>query len=183
MKVLALAASNSKNSMNRKLANYTAHLIQGAEVELLDLNDFEMPIYSIQREVELGKPQQAQDFYDKITEADAIVISYAEHNGSFTAAYKNLFDWTSRIDIKVYQNKPMLMLSASPGPGGASSVLASAVGSAPYFAADLKGSLSMPNFFDNYNIETRSVKNPEIDAQLRDLVTLLVNDISVSTEI
>ena len=41
----------------------------------------------------------------------------------------------------------------------------------------------MPNFFDNYNIETRSVKNPEIDAQLRDLVTLLVNDISVSTEI
>lgn len=173
MKVLAFAASNSENSINQKLVNYTAHLITDAEVELLDINDFEMPIYSIQREVSLGKPKQAQSFYDKITEADAVVISFAEHNGSYTAAYKNLFDWTSRIDIKVYQDKPILMLSTSPGPGGASSVLTSASGSASYFAADVKGILSVPNFFDNFDIETNKINNKEINAELLKLVEKL----------
>lgn len=173
MKVLAFAASNSVNSINQKLVNYTAHLIADAEVELLDINDFEMPIYSIQREVNLGKPTLAQDFYEKITEADVIVISFAEHNGSYTAAYKNLFDWTSRIDIKVYQDKPILMLSTSPGPGGASSVLACASGSASYFAADLKGSLSVPNFFDNFDLETNKIKNEEINTALLKLVEKL----------
>jgi len=173
MKILAFAASNSENSINKRLASYTAHLIANAEVELLDINDFEMPIYSIQREVHLGKPKQAQNFYNKITEADAIVISFAEHNGSYTAAYKNLFDWTSRIDIKVYQDKPIIMLATSPGPGGASSVLASAVGSASYFAADIKGELSVPNFFDNFDIETNKIKNEEIDTALLMLVEKL----------
>ncbi|WP_413692733.1 NADPH-dependent FMN reductase [Pseudoalteromonas sp. KJ10-2] len=170
MKVLAFAASNSENSINQKLAAYTASLITDAEVELLDINDYEMPIYSIQREVKLGKPQQALDFYDKITEADAIIISFAEHNGSYTAAYKNLFDWTSRIDMKVYQDTPMLMLATSPGPSGAASVLTSASGSATYFAADVKGELSVPNFFDVFDIVTNKVVNKQLQASLIALV-------------
>jgi len=170
MKVLAFAASNSENSINQKLAAYTANLIPGAEIELLDINDYEMPIYSIQREVELGKPQQALDFYEKITEANAIIVSFAEHNGSYTAAYKNLFDWTSRIDMKVYQDTPMLMLATSPGPSGAASVLASAIGSASYFAADVKGSLSVPNFFDVFDI----VSNKMIDENVQNSLTSLV---------
>ncbi|WP_409439783.1 NADPH-dependent FMN reductase [Psychromonas sp. GE-S-Ul-11] len=170
MKVLAFAASNSENSINQKLAAYTASLISDAEVELLDINDYEMPIYSIQREVKLGKPQQALDFYEKITEADVIIISFAEHNGSYTAAYKNLFDWTSRIDMKVYQDTPMLMLSTSPGPSGAASVLASATGSASYFAADVKGTLSVPNFFDVFDI----VSNKMIDEKVQNALISLV---------
>jgi chromate reductase, NAD(P)H dehydrogenase (quinone) len=166
MKVLALAASNSENSINKKLATYAASKLVDAEVEVLDINDFEMPIYSIQREVTLGKPKLAQAFYDKITECDVIIISFAEHNGSYTAAYKNLFDWTSRIDIKVYQDKPMLMLATSPGPSGAKSVLASALSSAIYFAANVKGSLSIPNFFDNFDIETNQINNEMLEAEL-----------------
>jgi len=166
MKVLALAASNSENSINKKLATYAASKFIDAEIEIVDINDFEMPIYSIQREVTLGKPKLAQAFYDKITECDVIIISFAEHNGSYTAAYKNLFDWTSRIDIKVYQDKPMIMLATSPGPSGAMSVLASALDSAIYFAANVKGSLSIPNFFDNFDIETNQIKNEALEAEL-----------------
>ena len=173
MKVLALAASNSENSINKKLASYAASKFIDAEIEIVDINDFEMPIYSIQREVTLGKPKLAQAFYDKITECDVIIISFAEHNGSYTAAYKNLFDWTSRIDIKVYQDKPMLMLATSPGPSGARSVLASALGSAIYFAANVKGSLSIPNFFDNFDIETNQIKNKVLDTELSALIEML----------
>ena len=76
-------------------------------------------VISEDREAELGKPELAQQFFDKLGRGDAIMISFAEHNGSYTAAYKNLFDWTSRIDQKVFQNKPMILLATSPGPGGA----------------------------------------------------------------
>ncbi|TRX58174.1 NADPH-dependent FMN reductase [Thalassomonas sp. M1454] len=167
MNVLAFAASNSKNSINKKLATFTANLVADAQVEVLDINDYEMPIFSEDREKELGQPQQAKDFYQKLGAADAIVIAFAEHNGSYTAAYKNLFDWTSRIDMKVFQNKPMLMLATSPGPGGAATVLAAATGSAPYFAADVKASVSIPSFYDNFDMETNAITNQEILEQLQ----------------
>ncbi|MCF2857694.1 NAD(P)H-dependent oxidoreductase [Pseudoalteromonas sp. SMS1] len=175
MKVLAFAASNSRQSINQQLAKYAASKIENADVEILDLNDYEMPIYSSDRETLNGIPEQAQRFYDKVGAADAIIISFAEHNGSYTAAYKNIFDWTSRIDMKVYQNTPMLLLATSPGPGGAQSVLGAAVNSAPYFAADVKASLSVPSFFDNFDVETGKLTNDEIEASLESALKQLAN--------
>lgn len=173
MKVLAFGASNSKNSINQQLAFYAAKQIKGADISLLDINDFEMPIFSEDREKELASPQQAQQFFKAIGEADVVVISFAEHNGSYTAAYKNLFDWTSRIDMKVFQNKPVIMLATSPGPGGASSVLGAAQGSAPYFAAEVKGALSLPSFYDNFDLEKGTVSNQEFNQKLLDIVETL----------
>ena len=170
MKLLAFAASSSSKSINKQLATYAASLVEGAEVEILDINDYEMPIFSQDREEQLGQPELAQQFFAKLGEADGIIISFAEHNGSYTAAYKNLFDWTSRIDMKVFQNKPMVLLATSPGPGGAASVLAAASGSAPYFAADVKGSLSIPSFFDNFDMEQQALRNPELKAALVEAV-------------
>ncbi|BAJ03452.1 NADPH-dependent FMN reductase [Shewanella violacea] len=170
MKILAFAASNSSKSINKQLATYAASLVEGAEVEILDINDYEMPIFSQDREEELGQPELAQKFFAKLGEADGIIISFAEHNGSYTAAYKNLFDWTSRIDMKVFQNKPMVLLATSPGPGGAKSVLTAAAGSAPYFAADVKASLSIPSFFDNFDIEKGELKNDELKQALKQAV-------------
>ena len=43
-KILAIGASNSQSSINRQLAKYTASRIEGAEMNLIDLNDFEMPM-------------------------------------------------------------------------------------------------------------------------------------------
>ena len=173
MKVLALAASNSSTSINKLLATYAAGLVPNADVELLDLNDFEMPIFSEDKEKELGQPDLAKRFFQKIGEADAIIISYAEHNGSYTAAFKNVFDWTSRIDMKVYQGKPVIMLATSPGPGGAATVLAAATGSAPYFAAEVKGSLSIPSFYDNFDMEKGELKNEALAQKLKAIITEL----------
>ena len=173
MKILPLAASSSSTSINKRLATYAAGLAANAEVEVLDLNDFEMPIFSEDKEKELGQPEQAKRFFQKIGEADAVVISYAEHNGSYAAAFKNVFDWTSRIDMKVYQGKPVIMLATSPGPGGAATVLAAATGSAPYFAADVKGFLSIPSFYDNFDMEKGELRNEELAAQLQSIMSAL----------
>ena len=173
MKVIAFGASNSRTSINKTLATYAANLIPNAEVEVIDLNDFELPLFSTDREAELGQPELAKRFYDKLGQADAIVISFAEHNGSYTAAYKNLFDWTSRIDMKVFQNKPMAILASSPGPGGAASVLAAAKGSAPYFAADVKADFSLPSFYDNFDQQAMTFKNQELQQTLQQKMSAL----------
>ena len=170
MKILAIGATNSTESINKQLATYAAGLVTGAEVETLDLNDFEMPIYSQQREKNQGIPELAHQFFNKITESDAVVLSFAEYNGTYTAAFKNIFDWVSRINMKVYQGKPVVMLATSPGAGGASSVLASAVASAPYFDADVKGHLSIPSFYDNFDVVTGKLTHAELDQELMSIM-------------
>lgn len=166
MKVLTFSTSNSKHSINKKLAFYATQQINNADISLIDINDFEMPIYSEDREKESGIPQLAHDFYNAIGAADSIVMSFAEYNGSYTSAYKNLFDWTSRIDMKVFQNKPVLMLSTSPGPSGAQSVLAAAQASAPYFAAKVIGAISLPSFYENFDSERSIVTNETFNQNL-----------------
>jgi len=173
MKLLAFAASSSSKSINKQLATYAASLVADATVEILDINDYEMPLFSQDKEEVLGQPEQAKDFYAKLGQADAIIISFAEHNGSYTAAYKNLFDWTSRIDQKLFQNKPMVLLATSPGPGGANTVLTAATGSAPYFAGDVKASISIPSFFDNFDSEKQVISNPELLDQLHSALAQL----------
>ncbi|WP_318457117.1 NADPH-dependent FMN reductase [Photobacterium leiognathi] len=173
MKLLAFAATNSQQSINRALVTYAASQVNADEVEILDLNDFEMAIYSIDRENASGIPEQAQLFFDKIGQADAILISFAEHNGTYTAAYKNIFDWASRINQKFYQQKPVIMLATSPGPGGAKNVLDTAVTSAPFFDANVIGSLSIPSFYENFDLEKQTLRNEELNSQLISLVTKL----------
>jgi chromate reductase len=173
MKVLAFAASNSRSSINKALVTYASSLLEHAEIDVIDLNDYEMPIYSSDRENDSGIPQLAHDFYNKISAADAVMISFAEHNGSYTAAYKNLFDWTSRIDTKVYQDKPTVLLATSPGQGGAGGVLAAAKGSAPYFGMNVKADLSVAKFFDEFDVEKGKLKNATTNDQLLTAISQL----------
>jgi len=172
MNILAFGASNSRKSINKALATYATTLID-AESEIIDLNDYEMPLYSVDREEADGIPAEAKLFFEKIGKADALLISFAEHNGNFTAAYKNLFDWASRIDSKVYQGKPAVLLSTSPGTGGAGSSLATAKGSAPHIGLELKADLSIPSFYDNFDSESGKISNTEIQAQLEKAVSAL----------
>ncbi len=176
MKLLAFAASSSTKSINQQLATYAASQVKhtdGVEIEILNINDYELPLFSEDREAELGQPQLAQDFLAKLGQADAIIISFAEHNGYYTSAYKNLFDWVSRINRELYQNKPMVLLSTSPGPRGAATVLAAASAATPNFAGDVKASLSIPSFYDNFDVEKQQLTNPELIDKLQSALALL----------
>tara|TARA_R110002073_G_scaffold163243_2_gene319273 strand:+ start:1767 stop:2312 length:546 start_codon:yes stop_codon:yes gene_type:complete len=167
MKIIAFGASNGSKSINKSLAGFAASLIAGADLEVLDLNDFELPLFSEDKEAEIGQPQAAKRFVEKIRSADGIVVSFAEHNGSYTAAYKNLFDWASRIEQKVYQDKPAVFLATSPGAGGASSVLSGAKASAPFFGADLQDAVSVPSYYDVFDAERGVISEPKIVEQLQ----------------
>jgi len=179
MKILAFAATSSSRSINKQLVRYAASQFEEAkpdeiETEILDINDYELPLFSEDREAELGQPEQAKAFLEEIGNSDAVIISFAEHNGSYTVAYKNIFDWASRINPKVFQNKPMILLATSPGPGGASSVLAMAIASASFFDGKVKASLSVPSFYDNFDAEQGRISNDEINRQLLTAVNSLL---------
>ena len=148
--ILAFGASSSKTSINKELASYTANLIDDATVDLIDLNDYELPIYSVDKETENGISQLAQDFKQKIKDADGIIVSFAEHNGSFSAAYKNIYDWVSRIDANVWEGKPMFLLATSPGARGGGLVLETAFNIYSYANPNIIGKFSLPSFYDNY---------------------------------
>jgi NAD(P)H-dependent FMN reductase len=49
MKILAFAASNSRSSINKSLVTYASSLFENAQVDVIDMNDYEMPIYSSDR--------------------------------------------------------------------------------------------------------------------------------------
>ena len=150
-KILVFGASNSKNSINQKFAKYTASQIENAEINLIDLNDFEMPIFSVDREKEEGHPQLAYGFVNKIKEAYGLIISFAEYNGNYTVAFKNISDWISRIELKSYADKPTLLLATSPGGGGAKSVLGIAQKELQIRGANVVGSFSLPEFYKNFS--------------------------------
>jgi chromate reductase len=168
-KIIAFGASSSKNSINKQLATYTANQFKNVAIEILDLNDYEMPIFSVDKEKENGIHTLATDFYTKIGSADLVVISFAEHNGNFSTAFKNVLDWTSRINAKTFQEKEMLLLATSPGARGGSSVLDIATKRFPFQGGIVKGSFSLPSFHDNFN-EELGIINEELKNQLFEIV-------------
>lgn len=149
--IIAFAGSNSSDSINKQLASYTASLVDNAEHTVLDLNDYDLPIYSKDLEAKEGIPQNAIRFLDTLRQCDGIVISLAENNGAYSAVFKNLFDWLSRAEQKNWLNKPMLLMAATPGARGGQSVLQMALDRFPRHDAQIVGKFSLPSFEDNFS--------------------------------
>lgn len=171
MKLLAFAGSSSKQSINKKFATYAASLFEGADVQIIDLNDYELPLFSVDKEAETGKPELARKFIDKVEWADVIVLSVAEHNAGLTAAFKNIYDWASRQKKEVWSHKPMLLLSTSPGKRGGQNALEAAKISLPHYGGNIKATFSLPSFNDNFDVTAVRISNKELDDALRDIIT------------
>lgn len=170
MKIIAFAGSNSKNSINKKLASYVSHLFENATVEILDLNDYALPVFGVDLEKEIGQPQLAKDFLDKIALADVLVVSMAENNGNYSVAFKNIFDWASRQYKDVFQQKEMLLMATSPGGRGGASVLDIAKNAFPRYGANIKATFSLPVFNENFDTELNKISNVEFDQQIKEIV-------------
>ena len=169
--IIAFAGSNSKNSINKDLAVYAASLVENTNTNVLDLNDFELPLYGIDYEIAHGIPDDAQKFLDLLKASDGIVLSLAEHNGAYSTVFKNLFDWMSRIDGKLWSDKPMLLMATSPGARGGATVLEIAKGRFPYMGANIVSEFSLPSFGDNFS--DGKMINEDLNSALINQVELL----------
>jgi NAD(P)H-dependent FMN reductase len=169
-KIIALGGSNSKNSINKALSIYAANKIENAEVSIIDLNDFELPLYGIDYETEHGIPKNAIKLSHHIEDAEGLVIALAEHNGSYAVAFKNALDWMSRIDIKVWKDKPILLLATSPGARGGTIVLESAKTYFPFLGGNVIEVFSLPNFYESFVYS--EISDSELRRELNDKIHL-----------
>jgi chromate reductase len=169
MKTLAFGASGSKSSINQILAQFTAQTIK-KKSEIINIVDFPLPLFSIDSEKENEIPENARLFFQKIKDSELIIISLAEHNGNFTAIFKNLLDWLSRIELAFLKDKKLLLLSTSPGPRGASSVLKIANEILPYSGATIIGTFSLPKFSENFDVENFAFKSEEWKEKFKEFI-------------
>jgi NAD(P)H-dependent FMN reductase len=166
-KVLAFAGSTSSTSINKKLATFAAQNLQNTSFDVVDLRDFEVTIYS-EDEEKNGFPEGAKKFSSLLDNYDGFILSLAEHNGSYAAAFKNIFDWSSRLESKVFRNKSVLLMATSPGARGGQSVLSDGVAKFPFMGAKEIISYSLPSFNDNF--KEGKIVNDDLLSQLKEKV-------------
>jgi len=166
--IVTLSGSSSKNSINKMLAEYAGGLVKNVTLTKVDLNDFDIPLFSVDVENGQGFSKGVLALNEIIEKADGFVISLAEHNGAYSTAFKNVFDWLSRIEGKVWRNKPMLLMSTSPGIRGGQSVLNIALDRFPFNGGNIIGSMPFPSF--NENFKEGEIVNAHLKANLQILV-------------
>ena len=170
-RIIAFSGSNSEHSINQQLVVVAADLIEGADVEVINLRDFDAPLYGIDREQEEGFPSSMVSLHKKFDEADGFLVATPEHNGSMPAVLKNTIDWLSRMEGKVFREKPTVFLSTSPGPRGAISALDHLVTIMPYRGAEVVGHYSLPSFGENYS---NGKLSDDHESKLKEVVNNLV---------
>ncbi|HEV2193538.1 MAG TPA: NAD(P)H-dependent oxidoreductase [Nitrosopumilaceae archaeon] len=121
-KILAFAGSTRINSYNKKLVKIasTGATEAGADVTVIDLRDFPMPIYDGDLEQKDGLPSNARKLKDLMLSHQGFLISSPEYNSSISAVFKNTIDWASRpsegeIPLACFKNKVAGIMSTSPG--------------------------------------------------------------------
>lgn len=115
--ILYFSGSNSPSSVNQALVSYLSDLPALAGL-LINLTDFDLPIYHVTTQLQ-NPPAKLAELKKIIDMHEAIVIAVPVHNGSVTAFFKNALDWVSRADkeYRAFQDKNIVLLSASPGGG------------------------------------------------------------------
>ncbi len=122
-KILAFAGSLRRDSYNKKLVKIAVKGAEeaGAQVTLIDLKDYPLPVYDQDIEDSTGIPENALKLKKLMLDNDGFLISDPEYNSSMSAAFKNVIDWVSRPASKeekylcAFIDKVVVLMSASPG--------------------------------------------------------------------
>lgn len=119
-RVLAMAGSLRKDSFNKKLIRVAAEALRdaGADVDLVELEAFEIPLYDGDLEENHGLPEGALAFKRRLATADGFMFASPEYNFSIPGTFKNALDWASRGEEDVFSGKVAALLAASPGGAG-----------------------------------------------------------------
>ena len=174
--ILAFAGSSSSTSINKKLATYAAENLENTSFNIIDLRDFSIPMYSEDEEKENGFPENAKKFNSLLDNSDGFILSLAEHNGSYAASFKNMYDWSSRIEAKIFREKPLLLMATSPGGRGGKTVLETGIQTFSRMGAKELVSFSLPNFYDNF--KEGKIVNEELLTSLKEKVNEFENSIN-----
>ncbi len=174
--ILAFSGSNSSTSINQKLVEYVASKIKEHKVKVVNLIDYPMPMYS-EDEEKNSFPGMAMGLKQQISEADALIISVNEHNGSWSAFFKNIIDWLSRLDRNFLVGKKILLMSTAPGKRGGVGSLEYAKSVLPRFGGEVVESFSFPSFYNNFSSDSNTVKDETLLLGLNQVLSTFAHQI------
>ena len=177
-KILAFAGSIRRDSWNKKLIDSAVTSVKnaGADVTLIDLADYPLPLYDGDLEAAEGVPENALKLKALFKSHDALLIAAPEYNSSITPLLKNTLDWISRewqgeSGLLPYQRKVAAILATSPGQFGGMRML-------PHLRQILNtlgvlvlpGQLSVPNAGEAFNAEGKLKSTDRLDELIAELV-------------
>lgn len=173
MNIIAFSTSGSSVSINKQLLDYVLTYFAEDQIDIVNINDYEITLYNYDKEVQDGIPPLAVEFQERINKADLIIMGLAEHNGGFPVIFKNLFDWISRIPQNIaLANKNIFLLSTSPGPRGGATVMGMASQLFPYYGGKVLATYTLPSFDQNFSSD-KGVTNESLLAELKEKIDLV----------
>lgn len=121
-RILALAGSARSGSYNHRLVSVAAEgaVHAGADVTVLRLKDYPLPLFDEDLEREQGTPENATKLKQMFIDHDGLLIASPEYNSSISPILKNVIDWVSRSaegesPLTAYQGKVAAVMATSPG--------------------------------------------------------------------
>lgn len=121
-RILVLAGSLRTGSYNRLLAKAAAQQLEtlNAQVTLLDLADYPLPIYDGDLEQASGVPTIARELHAVIASHQGVFIASPEYNASVSPLLLNAIAWVSRVNenggkLTAFGQPVFALGSASPG--------------------------------------------------------------------
>lgn len=167
-KILAFSTSNSSKSLSYATLDLITDWLPGYSIELLDIRNWNIPIYSQDLEKTMGIPEKIEVLFSYISNHERIMLSIAEHNGFITAFFKNILDWLSRKDRGFLKGKKIFLLGVSPSPGGAKRAVEMLSRSLPYFGGVIVDTFLIPKIHENINwLVKPTFKSTEIEEVLK----------------
>jgi chromate reductase len=91
---------------------------RGVSPLVVNLDEYDMPIYDGDCEEAVGVPEAAVRLHDVLVGADAVVFVSPEYNSAPTPLLKNVIDWVTRVSKRPLEGMPVGLMSATPGSGG-----------------------------------------------------------------
>lgn len=172
MKLFMFAASLREESVNKKLIQLAARLVQtaGHTVDMAEFSEFDLPLYNADIQNKQGFPKNVAHFIERMHNANGTIIAVPEYNFSVSGAFKNLVDWVSRVTPMPWRDQRIQLLSASPALAGGNRGLWHA--RVPLEAC---GALVAPDMFSLASAyeafdEQGGLKNPQLQQMLANML-------------
>ncbi len=153
-------------------------MITSHETAIIQLTDFPLPMYSEDLEKADGFPPELSKLLTLIREADGLLISVNEHNGTVSSFFKNVLDWLSRIEYKFLAEKKVLLMSTSPGKRGGISSYEYTENVLPRFGAEVVSGFTFPSFSENFSVDNNTVANKDLESVIEKAVSSFLKTLS-----
>lgn len=123
-KIVIISSSVRDGRKSHRVALFFKNFLESNELasaEILDLGEYQFPVFHERLKNLKTPPSQAVEFAGKVKAADGVIIVTPEYNGGYPASLKNALD----LLVDEWYHKPVAISTASDGIFGGSQVITS----------------------------------------------------------